>query len=340
MVRSMLVLVGVATLFMGHLSPVVAQFPERGAEAPRREKKPTVFVRVERDEKGEPLALQTATVTYRNPDNPGVEVDLVGVVHIGEGHYYRGLNRQLREYDVVLYELVAPEGTVPRKPEPGEKRSSNPVSMLQSFMKDALGVELQLEQVRYDRTNFVHADLSPSALREAMRKRGETPITLALGVALDMLRQMNKETARLQAEKQRRREARERGEELPPAAEEQVDLFKLLLDPAGPSRLKRMMALQLARSDDGAIGPTLGALLIEDRNAAAMKVLHQQLERGHGRIAIFYGAAHMPDFERRLQVELELQPVRTTWQEAWDLTLKETGPIWLFKLLRGFSQQK
>jgi hypothetical protein len=339
MIRSMSLLTGVATLLLSSLSPVAAQFPDRGAEKARSDRKPTVFVRVERDEKGEPLALQTATVTYRDPQNPGVEVDLVGVVHIGEGHYYRGLNRQLREYDAVLYELVAPEGTVPRKPEPGQKRASNPVSMLQSFMKDALGVELQLEQVRYDRTNFVHADLGPAELREAMRKRGETPITLALGVALDMFRQMNKESARLQAEKQRRREARARGEELPPA-EDQVDLMKLLFDPAGPSRLKRMMALQLARSDDGAIGPTLGALLIDDRNAAAMKVLHRELGRGHGRIAIFYGAAHMPDFERRLRDELDLEPVRTTWQEAWDLSLKETGPVWLFKLLRGLSQQK
>ena len=45
----------------------------------------------------------------------------------------------------------------------------------------------------------------------------------------------------------------------------------------------------------------------------------QQVARGRQRIAIFYGAAHMADFDERLRKDFDLQPVETTWVEAWNL---------------------
>ena len=74
------------------------------------------FIRIQRNEKQEPVALQTATVKYvpANGDK-GVEIDLVAVVHVGEKSYYQAFNDQFAKYDSVLYELVAPEGTKPSK---------------------------------------------------------------------------------------------------------------------------------------------------------------------------------------------------------------------------------
>src|ERR1700743_2439159 len=48
--------------------------------------------------------LQTASVTYQNSD--GVQVDLIGAVHVGEKAYYDELNKQFEGYDAMLYEMV------------------------------------------------------------------------------------------------------------------------------------------------------------------------------------------------------------------------------------------
>jgi hypothetical protein len=79
---------------------------------------------------------------------------------------------------------------------------------------------------------------------------------------------------------------------------------------------------------ESGLGPTLGQLLISDRNQAATEVLQQQLADGKSRIGIFYGAAHMPDFEKRLVNELGMRKTEQAWVQAWDLKSapKPTSP--------------
>jgi hypothetical protein len=62
-----------------------------------------------------------------------------------------------------------------------------------------------------------------------------------------------------------------------------------------------------------------GSSLITDRNLAAIEVLRQEIGKGQAKVAIFYGAAHMEDFDGRLRKEFGLQPRETIWLEAWDL---------------------
>src|SRR4051794_8011465 len=89
------------------------------AQAPGSEKKvelkkpaPSKFIRIVKDKEGQPVSLDTATVRYvPATGEEGVVVDLVAVVHIGDRSYYEKLNKQFEQYDVVLYELVAPQGT-------------------------------------------------------------------------------------------------------------------------------------------------------------------------------------------------------------------------------------
>ena len=70
----------------------------------------------------------------------------------------------------------------------------------------------------------------------------------------------------------------------------------------GATKMKRAFAEELVRqtAPDGGLGATLGRILVGNRNAAAMRVFQKELTRGRKRIGIFYGGAHMPDFERRL----------------------------------------
>ena len=46
----------------------------------------------------------------------------------------------------------------------------------------------------------------------------------------------------------------------------------------------------------------------------------QQIAAGKKKIAIFYGSAHMPDFESRLLQNFGMQRQSVLWLDAWDLT--------------------
>jgi hypothetical protein len=297
--------------------------PNLQAQSPQTDKKPTVqkaaptqFIRIQRDDKKQPLALETAIVRYVSAGGKGdLEVDLVGAVHIGDKDYYKKLNKQFQQYDVVLYELVAQPGTVIPK---GGRKTDNPLSLIMQVVKMVLDLELQTERIDYTKKNFVHADLSPEQMAEAIQKRGDDPITLMLGFAADMLRQMN---AREQAEKNQPKDKEKPPVANAPGSLEDLDIFSLILDQEGPKKLKRMLAEQLANVESPAsgLGPTLSNILIADRNEAAMKVFQKELAQGKKKIAIFYGAGHMSDFEKRLRLDFGLQKKSVQWLEAWDL---------------------
>jgi hypothetical protein len=304
-----------SVLFLGSTRSVLAQPTNEGPAA--NQKPPTAkYVRLLRDEDKEPVALQTATVRFTSPaEGKGVTVDLVGVVHIGDREYYKKLNKQLQQYDVVLYELVAPPNTV--IPKGGKRDSNNPLTLIQTAMKAVLGLESQTEQIDYTSKNFVHADLSPEQIAEVIRKRGDTGLTLTLSIAADLLREQN-------LQEMKKRDAKRVAK-----AEPELDFLATLLDPDGAVKLKRLMAEQLAGSANGetGLGPTINTILISDRNAAAIGVLQKQLARGSKKIAIFYGAAHMPDFERRLRDDFGLRPQAPHWLDAWELRSRPRGGL-------------
>lgn len=285
------------------LATVALARPPADEDNQRFKVPPTRFVRLRLDADKQPLALETAIVRYVPPAGKGNwSVDLVSVVHIADREYYQQLNRKLAGYDVVLYELVAPPGT--RIPKGGRRDPQNLLSLVQTLLKTVLGLELQTEQIDYTQPHFVHADLSPQQLWEAMQRRGETGLTLVLGLAADLLRQYQ------------RQQQSEAGRD----SDEELDPLSLLLDPEAPLKLKRLMARQLASvGEEEGLGQTLNRLLIVERNKAALRVLEKELAKGRRRIAIFYGAGHMPDFERRLVLQFGLQRQSVEWLRAWDL---------------------
>ena len=293
--------------------------------AAKKKSEATKFLRVQRDARDQAVALETATVRYVAAAGRGVTVDLIGVVHVGDKKYYEALNKRMEEYDVVLYELVGPEGT--SVPKGGKRDSENPVSLLQGLLKNLLDLELQLEHVDYTRKNFVHADLSPDKMAEAMRERGEDGLTLALSVAADFLRKANLDAYKINKKGDKAR-----------ADLEDLDFMSLLFDPDSSLKLKRVMAEQFEAVglDDG-LGPTLNTLLVTDRNKAALKVFQRQLAAGKKKVAIFYGAAHMPDFEQRLRDEFGLKKDKEEWLTAWDL--KPKRGVKVPALLKLFGDQ-
>ena len=285
-----------------------AAAPDRADRKPRVPEPDERFLRISRDARRKPLALETAVVTYAEGREAAaaagrepLEVDLVGAVHLGSRTYYDTLDRLFTDYDAVLYELVAPDNA--RVPKPGRK-PSGAIGSAQQGLTKMLGLAFQLDEIDYAAGNFVHADLSPQEFDAAMAKRGESWWTM-------FSRLMRESMARAD-----RAGSRQSGGDVGVG-----DLFGILFGSNRELILRRLMAEQFTDMEvlTAAFGGEQGSSLITDRNAAALDVLRQQIAQGRRKLAIFYGAAHMDDFDRRLRQDFGLQPRETAWLEAWDL---------------------
>lgn len=259
----------------------------------------SAFLRVQRDDLGQPKAMETAIVTYAaaGDKNRDVVVDLIGAVHVADATYYADLNKRFESYDVVLYELVAPEGT--RIPKGGPKRGGSLLGSLQGGMKSLLDLEFQLEKIDYTKDNFVHADMSPEEFAKSMRDRGESFLQI-------ILRSIG-QSAAMQAQGQQ--------------TVSDVELLMALLSKDRAMRMKRLMARQFEDMENSLSvlqGPE-GSTLITERNKKCFEVLQKQIDDGNRRIGIFYGAGHLPDMEKRLADDFGLTPLRTRWLVAWNL---------------------
>ncbi|MDP9175321.1 MAG: TraB/GumN family protein [Planctomycetota bacterium] len=250
-------------------------------------------------------ALETADVAFSNRD--GVAVHLIGAIHMGEKAYYSELNKDFQYYDAVLYELVKPRDAAP--PQPGEPvKSSSGIGQLQHFLKTALDLDFQLDDVDYSAPNFVHADMDAETFRKMQEARGETFEQLFLQQLIKAFTDPPKGAEISDAESLR-------------------DLVVVLTHPDMERQIKVVIARQLGDMDASAMGldgPN-GSVLVTERNKAALKVLSDTIASGKKKIAIFYGAAHMPDMSKRLK-EMGFEPVTTHWNQAWDLKIRANQP--------------
>jgi len=269
---------------------------------PKKPKQPP-FVRVVKSEKGDSLSLDTSIVSYTPADgkNEGLVVDLVGAIHIGDKAYYEALNKQFESYDVLLYELVAPQGTRIPKGE-GKPRLDHPIGAMQGGMQSMLDLEFQLQQVDYTKANFVHADMSPDEFAKNMKDRGEG--------WLQMFFKMMGASMAMQAKN--------------PEKFNDFAILGALFAPDRSHRLKLILADQMSEMDAtmSALDGPEGSSILTERNKKAFEVLKQQITAGKKKIGVFYGAAHLPDMERRLQSEFGLKRGAEKWVVAWNLEKK------------------
>ena len=240
-------------------------------------------------------ALQVAIVRY-SATNSDLYVDLISAVHVADRQYYAQLNELFKRYDVVLYELVAPEGTkIPK----GGKQSAGFVSMIQMGMKNILGLSFQLEEIDYTARNFVHADMTPTEFSNSMKKRGESMFGTMIKLwRAGMVQQLSGKS-----------EANN------------IELISAFFADDKEHALKSIFAKEFENMGGvlGALEGTEGSTLVTERNKKALAVLKNEISSGKKSLAIFYGAAHMDDIGKRLQAEFDLQAVSEYWIDAWDL---------------------
>lgn len=256
------------------------------------------FVRLRMGENKVPVALETAITSFATTGNQyrGVRVDLVGAIHIADKAYYEELNRRFRGYDAVLYELVAREDA--NVPQPGQS-SGSVVGGMQVGMKSLLQLEYQLDCIEYGRKNMVHADMSPEEFAATMKRRNES----FTGMFFRLLGRSMAEQAD------------------DPLGTSDLQIVAALFAPDRAQRLKLLMAKEFANME-GEIsifdGPD-GSAIITERNKKAFEVLNREINKGRKKLAVFYGAGHLPDMQRRLREDFEMRRTGTQWIPAWSL---------------------
>jgi hypothetical protein len=288
-----------AVMLNGFYAAAVEKPAANSAEKDLNKAEKSKYLRIVRDRKDRVIGLETAVVSFR-PSKPGaadMRVDLVAAVHVADKGYYQELNKRFKDYDVVLYELVAPQGT--RVPKGGRKdKGGNVVSSVQIGMKNVLELDYQLDQIDYTRKNFVHADLSPDEFLQSMRDHNEGfADIIARLVALGIAKEANGQGGN------------------------DMQLLFALFDKNRALALKRVVAEQFEDMEGGMSvleGPK-GSTLIGERNKRALEVLKKQTAAGKKKIAIFYGGGHMSDMEKHLRADFSMMPEKTEWLRAWDM---------------------
>jgi hypothetical protein len=237
--------------------------------------------------------LDTAIAHFKRG---AVQVDLVAAIHIADVRYYQQLQKKLDAYPKLLFELVAADGQQFART---GVRTDSGVSGVQLWLRDKLGLSFQLQEIDYKRANFVHADLSPDELVAHLKSHWVDTLGMLLRWMLsDAARSTNADGS-----------IRFGGLELFGAF--QPGMNRNLL-------VKRMLARELSEMGDltGATGAS--DALIARRNEAALTVLQAQMAAGVKKLGIFYGGAHMPDMQRRLEA-LGFARTGTDWLVAWEL---------------------
>lgn len=282
---------------------IPAQSPQKQAveEQSSQEKAPAVppppseFVHYVDPKDSEEPRLEVAVTSYKGPDDQ--TVDLVSAIHIADSAHYKELQELFTQYDAMLYEMLAEEGS---RPTPGQQ-SSGLLSFFQRGIKTALDLEFQLDGVDYTPDNFVHADLDPDTFARLMEERGESIFILLLrAMAMDF--------------------ARGRGED-ETAEIRPFDIVTAFRNREGRHALRLLFAGQMTQIENVAAGfggPDGESVLVEGRNKRALEVLKEQMAKGKKKLAIYYGAAHMPDMEERL-LAMGFTKTGERWLRAWDL---------------------
>ena len=241
---------------------------------------------------------------YRHPES-GRVLSLVGAVHVADPSYFRAIQEELDRYDLVLFERV---GTPDEKRDEKLAARLSIIGELQIELASLLELTHQSDAIDYSRANLRHADLSMAEFTARLEARGE-PLIPAEGL-LRFLAPFIKMSFAMT------RSMRE-------------------LDPQLTNRLRWQMARTM--SDMSRLLDQLGIeehenpddVIIGVRNDHAWEVFHDSFPEGHQRIAIFYGAAHLPDFQRRLLEEgWKLEERR--WVPAWNIPVPEkqrAGPV-------------
>ncbi|MBK1832467.1 hypothetical protein [Roseibacillus ishigakijimensis] len=264
---------------------------------------PTNFIRLA-EEEGRAL-LQTAVTTYGKGE---ARVTLVGAIHIADEAYFAEINEELDRHPVVLFELIGGEDAARFLTGKGGGQEARvdgrPVAGLRglygSFASTMQLVE-QIHHVDYSKSHFVHADLTRQEYEKVTAGRDDDLLAFAL--------ESNVKATELTGK--------------PFGGLNMSLVMRAMLSGDGTGLKLEYMKL-MEQGDESAAAITGQNLIIGDRNDKCFQVLAEQRKAGEEKVAIFYGAAHLPDMERRLLADGFTRRSHR-WLTAWEVPQPEGG---------------
>jgi len=246
--------------------------------------------------------LEIAIRSFSMPS--GQRVDLMGVAHIADDAYYQELNRRFDTYDSVLFELVGdPEALTAPGPRP---TSDSAVSTIQQAAGQYLGLTFQLDAIDYTRKNMVHADATADEFERMQKERGETMLTLfTRAMEVQMAAQMSGN--------------------VDPTSMSGLDTFgliRILMSRDSAAQFKKVLAKSFAQMETltAAMEGKDGSAILSGRNSVVGRKIKEVLaSKKQRRIAVFYGAAHMPGIETLLVKDMQAKATGEEWLAAWTM---------------------
>jgi len=295
------------------------------ADAP----KPRPFTRIANPDT-QTVQLQIALRKFVPARRQGPAIWLASVMHVGEPDYYRALQRFLDTQTIVLYEGIntgahphhVHEAKAPATHDPppaAAPSGGNGGYSMQSTLAQSLGLVFQLEAIDYDRTNFLNSDLSIAQIQRIMA--GNRPVAApgekgGGNATFDMLLQIMDGSSFLGS-------LFKIGMQMIASSPQMQAVAKLTMIEA-IGRLKGDM------SDVQGLPPDwkqLIQVLIQARNKNLVADLKSELKKipRMGSIAVFYGAGHMDDLQKRVTGELHYRPADETWLTAISVDMRKSG---------------
>jgi hypothetical protein len=277
------------------------------------------------------VQLQIALRKFVPAQDPGPTVWLAAVMHIGESNYYHTLQTFLNTQTVVLYEGINADAhphhvhdspgaaSHPTPAPPPQANATNSDYSMQSTLAHSLGLVFQLDAIDYDRTNFLNSDLSIDQIQKIMsggaplgppgaKGAGGTPFETLLQImdGSSFLGSLFKAGLQFLA------------------ASPQLQAMAKLTFVEAVGRLRGDLADVQGLPPDW---KELIKVLIEARNKNLVEDLKEELKKvpASGSIAVFYGAGHMDDLEKRVTSELHYRPVEEKWLTAFSVDLQKGG---------------
>lgn len=289
---------------------------------------------------GAPVTMQTSVVRYTGlyvADDGAqreVTVDLIGAVHIAEREYYDELNRIFQDYETVVYELVSDSDAVGDDVNDEKSKSekltigANPlgwISVMQQLFGSALDLTYQMDGIDYGADNLRRGDCSPEELIAQAIANGDvlefitTTIVNAFfstdaggdGMAFVLLCANDR---RLAAKRLFALELEKSSLEELTRETENVEENLVEVSDETEAENENDDALNLLEEDRE-------SAIIHFRNDKALEVVEEELDAGRTKIAVFYGAAHLPDLGAKLELYYDLERSdEIRWLDAWDMT--------------------
>lgn len=241
------------------------------------------------------VQMQTSAQQLVREGKP--DIWLIGAVHIGTKDYYTSLQKLLDGQEVVLFEGVKSAANPTPKPTtdkdaPKQDPNERPVYKV---LSDALGLEFQLNAIKYDRPNWKNVDLTWEELDKINKDAGgEKGNSGGYGQIKQILDPKSP----------------------------QAKMFTNMLDTATPGTREaiKLMIVKSVASGELVLDAATENLVIKARNKIVIDSLAKSLDspKPPKSIAVFYGAKHLADMEETLVKNFGYKLGKQQWFLAAD----------------------